>query len=56
MSQKDSRDDSKGLASTQKFNYLNLHFERGDSQRKSVAISEPSELLRSLQQNNLERN
>ena len=42
MSQKDSRDDSKGPASTQKLNYLYLHFESGDSQHESVAIKKPS--------------
>ena len=42
MSQKDSRDDSKGPASIQKLNYLYLHFESGDSQHESVAIKKPS--------------
>ena len=37
MSQKDSRDDSKGPASTQKLNYLHSHFERGDSQHKNIS-------------------
>ena len=35
-------DDSKGPASTQKLNYLYLHFESGDSQHESVAIKKPS--------------
>ena len=42
MSQKDSRDDSKGPASTQKLNNLYLHFERGDSQHKNIPINTPS--------------
>ena len=39
MSQKDSRDDSKRLASTQKLSYLYLHFERGDSQHRKIRIN-----------------
>ena len=31
-----------GPASTQKLNYLHLHFERGDSQHKDIPISTPS--------------
>ena len=46
MSQKDPRDDSKGPASTQKFNYLYLHLERGDSQHESVVINKPSKRSR----------
>ena len=42
MSQKDSRGDSKGPASTQKLNYLYLYFERGDSQHKNIPINTPS--------------
>ena len=42
MSQKDSRDDSKGPASTQKLNYLYLHFERGDSQHENIRTNKPS--------------
>ena len=42
MSQKDSRDDSKGPASTQKLYYLHSHFERGDSQHKNIPINTPS--------------
>ena len=41
MSQKDSRDDSQGPASTQKFNYLYLHFERGHSQHENIPINKP---------------
>ena len=42
MSQKDSRDDSKGPPSTQKLNYLHSHFERGDSQHKNIPINTSS--------------
>ena len=51
MSQKDSRDDSKGPPSTQKLNYLHSHFERGDSQHKNLPINSrnlPTDLLRSF--------
>jgi len=36
------RDDSQGPASTQKLNYLYLHFESGDSQHEGVAVKKPS--------------
>ena len=39
---KGPRDDSEGPASTQKLNYLYLHFESGDSQHEGVAIKKPS--------------
>ena len=42
ISQKDSRDDSKGAISTQKLNYLYLDFKRGDSKHKNIPINTPS--------------
>ena len=59
MSQKDSKDDSQGPASTQNFNFFYIHFERGHSQHENIPIKIPSnlpaELLRSLQPNNFDR-
>ena len=59
MPQKDSRDDSEGPASTQKFNYLYLHFERGNSQYKNIPTNKPLKpscrAFEILQQNNFER-
>ena len=60
MSQKDSRDDSKGPASAQKFIIICIYISREAIHSKKIYLqinlrNLPAELLRSLRQNNFEK-